>query len=286
MATISAAGIGSGLDVSSILEQIVEAERVPTENRLNFKEASLQAELSAYGTLKGAVSTFQSSFGKLTSASLFNSNTVSVSNQDVLSASSSSIAKAGNYTVEVKSLAQSQTLASISFNNLDDVIGSGTLSFNFGTTVYDPGTNFVTGDDTYTSFTANPERSSESVVIDNSNNTVTGIRDAINNADIGINATVVDDGSGFRLLISSDQQGINNSLQVTVNEGGLVADDTDTSGLSILAFNSVATNAEQTQTASDAELTVNGLTVFREENTISGAISGLVLNLKSVILYR
>ena len=185
MATISVAGIGSGLDVNNILEQIVEAERVPTENRLNVKEATLQAELSAFGTLKGAVSTFQSSLGKLSYASSFNSNQVDVSDPDVLGASTSSIAEEGSYSVEVKSLAQSHTLASIAFDELDDVIGSGTLNFNFGTTVYDPGTDFETADDTYTSFTKNPERSVESIVIDNTNNTVSGIRDAINAADIG-----------------------------------------------------------------------------------------------------
>jgi len=281
MATISATGIGSGLDVSGILEQIVEAERAPTENRLNLKEATLQAELSAFGTIKSAVSTFQSSLGQLTSAALFNSSTVSVSNTDVLSASTSSIAKEGSYTVEVKSLAQSQTLASIAFDDLTDVIGSGTLTFNFGATVYDPGTDYLTGDDTYTSFTPNPERSSESVVIDSTNNTVTGIRDAINAADIGVNASIVDDGSGFRLLLSSEQQGVNNSLSISVEEGGLAAENIDTNGISILAFNSSATNAEQTQAAFDAELTINGLTIFREENSISGAIPGVTLNLKS-----
>jgi len=281
MATISAAGIGSGLDVSSILEQIVEAERAPTESRLNFKEASLQAELSAFGTLKGAVSSFQSSFSKLTSASLFNSSKVSVSDANVLSASTSSIASAGNFSVEVKSLAQSQTLASIAFTNIDDVIGSGTLNFDFGTTVYDPGTDFATGDDTYTSFTSNPERSSESVVIDNSNNTVSGVRDAINNADIGVTASIVDDGSGFRLLITSDTQGVDNSLSISVEEGGLAAEDIDTTGLSNLAFNSSVTNIEQTQASVDAELTINGLTIFREENTVTGAIPGITLNLKT-----
>jgi len=281
MATISAPGIGSGLDVSSILEQIVEAERAPTENRLNLKEATLQAELSAFGTLKGSVSSFQSSFSKLTSASLFNSSKVSVSDPSILSASTSSIAKEGNYAVEVKSLAQSQTLASISFANIDDVIGNGTLTFDFGTTVYDPGTDFATGDDTYTSFTSNPERSSESVEIDNSNNTVSGIRDAINNADIGVSASIVDDGNGFRLLITSDDQGADNSLSISVDEGGLAAENIDTTGLSNLAFNSSATNIEQTQAGIDAELSINGLTVFRESNIVTGAIPGITINLKT-----
>jgi len=279
MATISAAGIGSGLDVQGILEQIVEAERLPTENRLNANEAILQAELSAFGLLTSSVNTFQSSLGKLNTAASFSSTDVGVSNTDVLSATSTSIAKDGNFTVEVKQLAQSHTLASIAFDNIDDVIGSGTLNFSFGTTVYDPGTDFNTADDSYTSFTRNDERSNESVVIDNSNNTVAGVRDAINNANIGVSASIVDDGSGFRLLISADQRGVDNSIELTVEEDGVVNNDTD--GLSVLAFNGSATNVEQTQVAQDAELTINGLTVKRDSNIVSGAIPGVTMTLKT-----
>lgn len=281
MPTITAAGIGSGLDVNSILDQIVTAERTPTETRLNSKEAKLQAELTAVGTLKGSVSSFQSSLGKLKQASLFNSTSVNVSNSDVLSATSTSVAQAGSYSVDVTSLAQSHTLASMDFNSIDDVVGTGTLTFNFGTTQYDPGTSFAAGDDTYTSFTQNPDSASQSIVIDNSNNTVAGIRDAINNADIGVNATIVDNGSGYRLLITSKNQGVDNSLSVSVDEGGAAADNLDTTGLSVLAFNSGATNMEQTQAAQDAVLSVNGLTITRDSNTVSGAIHGVTLNLNS-----
>jgi len=281
MATITAGGIGSGLDVTGILEQIVAAERGPAESRLNLKEAKLQAELSAFGSLKSTVNTFQASLGKLKSATFFNSSSVDVSNKDVLSASTSSIAQAGNYTVEVKKLAQSQALASVAFNNLTDVIGSGTLTFDFGTTVYDPGTDFATGDDTYTSFTQNTERPAKSVVIDNTNNTISGVRDAINQAGIGVTASIVDNGSGFQLLIASDLQGLDNSLEITVDEGGPAADNIDTTGLSQLAFNINATNIEQTQAADDALLTVNGLSVSRESNTVSGVITGVTLNLSS-----
>lgn len=279
MATLSVAGIGSGLDVNSLLEQIVAAERTPTENRLNLKEATLQAELTAFGSIKGAVSSFQSSLGKLKDPAFFNSSDVSVSNTDILTATTSSVASTGNYSVQVNSLAQSHTLASIGFDSFDDVIGNGTLTFNFGTTDYDPGTDYQTGDDSYNGFTVNSERSSQSIVIDNTNNTMAGIRDAINVADIGVHATIVDDGSGYRLLLTSESQGADNSLQVTVNEGGAAGDNIDMTGLSVLAFNANATNAEQTQQAQDASLSVNGLLIRRESNTVTGAIHGVTLNL-------
>lgn len=281
MASLSAAGIGSGLDVNSLLQQIVDAERGPKESQLTLKEAQLQAELSAYGSLKGAVSTFQLTASKLKSSISFASNSVNISNTDLLTATASSVAHEGSYTVEVQSLAQSHALASIAFDELTSVIGNGTLTFDFGTTDYDPGTDFQTGDDTYTSFTSNPDRSSQSVVIDNSNNTVEGVRDAINAADMGVTASIVDDGSGYRLLITSDDQGLANSLEITVDEGGAASDNIDNTGLSQLAFNSDATNVEQTQAASDAAITVNGLTISRESNTITGAIHGVTLNLLS-----
>lgn len=279
MASLTASGIGSGLDINSLLEQIVAAERAPTENRLNLKEAQIQAKLSAYGTMKSAVSTFQSSLGKLKTASGFLTNSVTVSHKDVLTASASSIATPGTYAVKVNDLAQSHVLASVAFNDLDSVIGTGTLTFDFGTTDYDPGSSFSAGDDTYTGFTQNTERSSRSVVIDNTNNTVEGVRNAINQANIGVTASIVNDGAGYRLLLTSKTQGQDNGMRITVNEGGQPADNLDTTGLSQLAFNNSATNMEQTQAAQDAELQVNGLVVRRESNSVADVIHGVTLNL-------
>ncbi len=278
MAHITSGGIGSGLDVTGILEQIVAAEREPTENRLNANEAKLQAELSAFGTIKSSVSSFKASLSKLNSATFFNSTQVESSDTKIISATSTSIAQAGNYSVEVKSLAQSSSLASISFDNIDSVIGSGTLTFDFGTTA----AAFDGTAGTY-SFTKNTERSSASVVIDSSNNTISDVRDAINKADIGVEASIVDNGTGFQLLLTSSQQGVDNSIEVKVEEGGSPADNIDATGLSALAFNSSVTTFSQTQVqaGADAELTVNGLSVKRESNTVSGVITGVTLNLIS-----
>ncbi len=275
MATISTLGVGSGLDINGLLEQIVAAERAPTERRLNLKEAETQAEITAYGSLKGALSSFQSSLSSLSVESSFSSSTANIANKDLFSATTSSIADPGTYSVEVVNLAQAHSLASVATTGIDDVIGTGTLTFRFGTTDYTSGT------DTYTSFTENTTRSSQTVTITNGNNTLSGVRDAINDANIGVTATIVDDGSGYRLLMTSDQPGFDNSLEVTVDEGGGAAANIDTTGLSQLAFNSSATNSEQTQAAQDAEITVNGLQIFRESNSITGAIQGVTLDLLS-----
>ncbi|MDH5517314.1 MAG: flagellar filament capping protein FliD [Gammaproteobacteria bacterium] len=275
MATLSASGIGSGLDINSLLQQIIQAERAPTENRLNSQEAKTLSEISAFGSLTSAVSSFKSSLTSLKTASGFSVNKVSIGDTSLLSASATSIATSGSYSVEVESLAQTHSLSSIAFEALDTVVGTGTLTFDFGTTDYTEGT------DTYTSFTTNPDKSSKSIEITNANNTVEGLRDAINDADIGVTATVVDDGTGYKLLLSSDDSGLANSLNITVDEGLTAAENIDTTGLSQLAFNIDATNAEQTQAASDATVKVNGLKITRETNEISGAIHGVTLNLKS-----
>lgn len=275
MPTLSASGIGSGLDINGLLEQIVQAERVPTENRLNSKEAKTLSEISAFGSLSSAVSSFKSSLNVLKTSSGFSVNKASIGDTDLLSATVTSIASSGSYSVEVESLAQSHSLATIAFDELDTVVGTGTLTFDFGTTDYDSGT------DTYTSFTTNPDKSTQSIEITNENNTVEGLRDAINDADIGVTATVVDDGTGYKLLITSDDTGLDNSLNITVDEGATAAENIDTTGLSQLAFNIDATNADETQAASDAALKINGLSITRETNEISSAIHGVTLNLKS-----
>ncbi len=275
MPNITSAGIGSGLDVNGLLEQIVAAERAPTENRINRREADYSAKLTALGSFKGALSSFQSSLSSLKLEATFNTKTATAVNPDLVSITTTSIAQPGSYSLEVANLAQSQSLAAASVAELTDVIGTGTLTFRFGTTDYDAGTS------TYNSFTENTDRAAQTVTIDNSNNTIEGVRDAINNADIGVSASIVNDGSGYRLLLTSDQQGFDNSLEITVDEGATAAENLDTTGLSQLAFNINAANMSQTQAAQDAEIFVNGLQVFREKNVIGDAIPGLNLTLLS-----
>ncbi|MDR2876785.1 MAG: flagellar hook protein, partial [Chromatiales bacterium] len=146
MAIISA-GIGSGIDVNSLVSQLVDAQRQPQIQRLSQREAKLQARLSGYGTLQGALSAFQQSLTVLRTGSAANSRTVTVSNTSVLAASASlgSVA-AGSHQISVDQLARSQRLVTDSgldqarFTSLNDVIGTGTLTFGFGTTTYDADT--------------------------------------------------------------------------------------------------------------------------------------------------
>ena len=265
---ITASGLGSGLDINGLVTQLVAAERARADSRLFRSEAVALAKLSAFGSLKGALSALQSSLSGLKDADTFQARKASVSDKDILTVSASLDAAVGSYDIEVSQLATANSLASGAYANTTDVVGEGEITFRFGTTVYDSGT------DTYTSFTENTDTTSAKITIDSTNSSLEGVRDAINDADIGVNAAIVNDGSGYRLLFSSSETGAENSLEVTVTESG-------PAGLGQLEFSATATNLTQTVAAQDAELTINGLAVSSASNTVDEAIEGVELKLLS-----
>ncbi len=279
MASITSAGIGSGIDINKLVSQLVDAQKQPQVQRLDVKEAELQSRLSAFGTLKGALATLQTSLASLKTLETYRGRAVTSSNSDVLSASSSISAAAGKYDITVAGLAQGHQLATdpaanpnARFTADTDILGTGTLTFKFGTTVYDPAT------DTYTSFTQNADKATHTVNI--TDGSLRGIRDAINDAGMGVTASIVFDGSYQRLTLAVDDTGAANSLEITVQDND--ANNTDGSGLSLLAFNSSSTSLEQTQAASDTSgLVINGIPISSASNNLPDTIEGLNINLKS-----
>ncbi len=279
MSHIASAGLGSGIDINSVVSQLVEAQRAPQMQRLDLREAELQARLSAFGSLKSAVSALRDSLASLKTLSTYRGRSVDSSDSEVLTATADIYAAPGVYDITVGGLAQAQQLATDPVNQAGarlasetDFLGTGTLTFKFGTTVYDPDT------DTYTSFTQNPDKATRTVTI--TDGSLRGIRDAINEADIGVTAAIVYDGSYQRLTLSVDETGAANSLEITVQDDD--GDDTDGSGLSLLAFNAAATNLQQTQAASDVTgLTINGIAISSASNTLSDTVQGLDITLKS-----
>ena len=271
MATITSVGIGSGVDINGLVTQLVDAEKELPELRMNTREAELQAQLTSMGTLKGALSGFQTKINALRTPSGASGLQSSVSDRDVLTTSVSPAAEEGKHSVEVKSLAQSHTLASAAFESETTEIGTGVLTFSFGTTAYD-----TEGD--YTSFTGNKDKTEKTVTI--SDGSLQGIRDAVNEADIGVTASIVNTGpEGYKLLFKSDDLGENNSLRVAVTDGD--DDHLNGAGLSQLAYSVDAQNMTETTQAKHAELEYNGLTIKRSSNTVDDLIKGVTLNLKS-----
>ena|GEM_PF-33854 len=262
MASLSSPGIGSNLDVNGIVSKLMSVERLPLD-KLDLKDTVNKAKISAYGTLKSALSTFQSSLSSLNSATQFSSLKGTASDSTVASVSVSSTASVGSYSLEVYKLAQSHKIASAGYASADSTIGTGTLTFQFGT------------DDGAGGFVANSDKSSQTVTIDTAHTSLSGIRDAINEAGIGVTASVINDGStnGNKLVLTSNDSGAANSLRITTADTGLSAIVYDPTDLV------TPKTMTQTQAAQDASLKLDGLAITKASNTITDAINGVTLTL-------
>ncbi|MBA1146972.1 flagellar filament capping protein FliD [Ectothiorhodospiraceae bacterium WFHF3C12] len=270
MAGISSLGVGSGIDIRSLVDQLVEAERAPVANRLDRKETQFQAELSGMGNLKSALNAFRSEVRALADIEAFQTVKATSDNSDAVSVSASAGADTGSFDVEVNALAQAQATASGAFAESTTAVGSGTLTFRFGEVTTD-GSGSVTG------FSQNADRAVATVEIPSGATSLASIRDAVNEADVGVRASIINDGSGERLVFNAADSGAANGFVVDVSDDD--GNDTDNSGLSQLAFNTSASNQSATRDAADASLVVNGLDITRESNTITDVIQGVMLDL-------
>lgn len=272
MASISSLGVGSNLELGTLLSQLETAESQPLV-MLQQRQVSYTSKLSAYGTLQSALSTLQAAAKKLSDPALFQSAKVTSSAPEVLTASAGSKATAGTYAVEVTKLAQSQSLVAGGQASATTAIGTGTITIDFGTVAggtLDPATGQYSG----AGFTKDAERTAVPITIDGTNNTLEGIRDAINAAKAGVSASIVNDGSGtpHRLVLTSSQTGEASSMRIAVAGDAalqnLVANDP-----------AGAQNLRQTVAAQNAQLTVNGIAVTSASNSVKEAIQGTTLTL-------
>ncbi|UXY13707.1 flagellar filament capping protein FliD [Chitiniphilus purpureus] len=269
MATLTSAGLGSGLPVNSIISQLMDIERQPL-TKLQTKSTEAQAKISAIGSLQSALSSFQARVLSLSSASAYKSVQGSLGDSAIGTVSTAVTAQAGSYTLAVKQLAQSQKLKSDVFTSVNSPVGTGKLTIQFGT--------YKSGDN---SFTVNGDKGAFTVDVNSTNNTLTGLRDAINAKKAGVTATIVNDGSGYRLLLSSTDSGSANSLRVQVEDDD--GNATDTSGLSRFAYDPTATkNLSQTQAAQDAKFTLDGIEITKPTNTVSDVLQGVTLTLQKI----
>ncbi len=263
-------GIGSGLDISSIVTALVEADGAPKSAQLTRLESSTTAKFTALGSFRSALSTFQGVLEKLNSADLYEKRSATSGDSKTFSVTADSTASVGSYDVQVFNLAQSSKVALRGQANATDAIGTGTLTISAGDTSLD-------------------------IKVTEANNSLAGIRDAINakSADSGISATVVSDpngGGGSRLVLSSNETGTGNDISVAVT-----TDASDTGDLGVLAYTPPATSDyEPTEVdpldplaprvisyARDANLSIDGLSISSASNSISDAIDGVTLTLKA-----
>jgi len=280
MAAISSLGIGSGLDIQGLVSGLIEAEGAAKEIRLTRKEAVYEAKLSALSAVKSALSDFQGTFSKLRLTSTFNSYTATSSSTSIFSASASNGALEATYDIEVNQLAQSQKIVSTAIADKTTVVGTGTLVVKFGTYAYD-GVGAETG------FSEDVSNTNSGTEIDITDGSMEGIRDAINSANIGVTASIINSGSGYQLVMSSET-GEASAINVTVKAGtDSDGNEQNASGLSTFAYDptndsgaGVVNSMSYTQAAEDALLSIDGVNIQNSSNTITDVIEDVTLNLK------
>lgn len=252
-ASITSLGVGSGLDLDSILESLEESKVASLLDPITAQEESVDAEISAYGTLTSALTTLQTAVEALADESLYESVTTTLSGTGVTAATTSE-AEAGTYTLQVTQLAQAQSLTTDGIASKTTALGTGTLTLQVGT------------------------QDAVSITLDSSNNTLEGIRDAINAADAGVTASIVSDGSDtpYRLVLTSDSTGTESEMTVTYTG----TDSTDQAS-SLFGYDGSTGNMTETVQALDAELTINGIAISSQSNTVEDALQGVTLSLSA-----
>lgn len=193
MATLASSGIGSGLNVESLVSQLVAAERTPAETRLSRAQSRLSTQLSAVGTFKAALAAIKDKLAALKAGGTVGQFAASSSSGEHFTASTGTGAVAGNYSIEVVALAQVHKLKTSAY------VGGASTALGAGDVTLDVGGEAFT------------------VTLSPTANTLADLRDAINNADdnSGVTATLINETGGTRLLLSSKNPGEDNEFLVT-----------------------------------------------------------------------
>lgn len=264
--TLASPGIGSGLDVAAIVDKLMSVERKPLE-ALAVQQSTIQTRISAYGAVKSALAALQTAVGGLKGPA-FRALTTQLSDASLGTVATGSGARAGTHAIEVLTLAAAHRIASGGYATTADTVGTGTLTFRFGT--WSGG-----------SFAPNADAATATVSIAAGQSSLAGIRDAVNAAKIGVSASIVDDGSaaGKRLVFTSSS-GAAMSLKVDVadDDGNAL----DAAGLSALAYDPAGSagagrNMTQKVAAQDATLRIDGIDIAKPTNVIADAIEGVTL---------
>lgn len=257
MATISSPGIGSGLDVKSIVSQLVAIERQPLQ-KLQVQAATVQSRISAFGQVKSLISTLSDAASSLNSLTTYNAVKATSSNSKAVAASAIGGTAANSFAVKVDNLAKAQTTASAALLPSGGAVGAGTIRLQLGQWSLGP-----------TLFTAKPGASPVDIVV-GAADTVSDVASKINGANTGVSATVLNDGSGQRLLLRSTSTGevAGFELSIVSDADGLPA---DAAGLSRLVVGSGINYGE------DASIQINNIPVKSASNTFKDVVSGVTL---------
>jgi flagellar hook-associated protein 2 len=263
---LASPGIGSGLDVNAIVDKLMALERKPLD-ALATQQSAFQTKISAYGAVKSALGALQAALAGLKGPA-FRALEAKLSDPAIATVATGAGARPGSHSVEVLTLAQAHRIASGGFASTADTVGSGTLTFRFGT--WSGGT-----------FTQSATAATGTVTIGPGQSSLAGIRDAVNAAKIGVTASIVDDGTAKRLVFTSPS-GAAMSMKVDVadDDGNAL----DAAGLSQLAYDPAGAagagrNMTEKVVAQDATLRVDGIDIAKPTNVVADALEGVTLTL-------
>ena len=264
---LSALNAGSGLNVTQIVDALVDAERVPKQKKIDEAKETATVKISALGSLKNELSVFQTNTAALDGqiGLALSSSTSNVT----LSRTDSSLASEFSHTINVASIATSQVLnfdnGGSGFSSTSADIGIDSLTIDLGTWAAGP------------AFTSNG--TSTSLTLTTGATSLTDVKDAINNAAIGVTASIIEVASGSYSLMVKSTEGLENAMRITTSMSGAANDvlkyDPENTG-------SFADTATEVVSASDAAFTIDGISVTRSSNTITDLFSGITLELDNV----
>ncbi len=270
MSSVTSTGLGSGLDINSIVGAIVGAEKEPALSKITKEDAKATAIISAYGLLNNDLDDFKSSYKDLAYRSTFSAASANSSDPSILDTKLGVGAQIGSWQFEVKQKAQAQVLVSSSnssFSGVKDTIGEGVILLRFGHYNSDA-----------SAFSVNADKPIEKITIDSSNNSLEGLRNTINKGDYSVSASIVNDGNSYRLVLTSKATGKENALEITVADtnGGTLDKD---NALNNFIYTATHKNLDQTSVAQDAKIVMNGIEIVRDSNKITNVIQGVTLNI-------
>jgi flagellar hook-associated protein 2 len=271
MPALTSLGIGSGIDLNTMLTQLVALERKPLE-QMKAEASKLQTKVSSFGQVQSLVSRIQDAANKLkgtAGSGVWTQSVAKSANESVVTALGGSSAASGSYAVSVTALAAAQTIASGSaFPDASALVGSGTLTIEVGS--WSPG---------QAAFTAKAGTTAVQLAV-TAGDTVQTLRDKINALGAGVSASLVTDASGTRLALRSSATGAANGFRITAADDD--GNNTDAVGLSRVAFDPPGgtTGMLLNQAAANATASVNGVAVESASNELAGVVEGLTLRLR------
>ncbi len=263
MATISSIGIGSGLDVNSIVSQLVALEKQPLTT-LTLQATNVQNQISSFGQVQSQFSALTDVATRIADPTTWGARTATSSNSNAATITATGTASATTLSLDVDQLAQQQSVSSAALPP-GTTPGAGTLTLQLGT--------WATGG---TSFTPGTAASVNVTVL--ATDTIANIATKINAANTGVTASVFNDGTNERLLLTSKTTGAATGFKVTSGDAalaGLVFDP----GTTATKTTGMAAAGIPVQYGQDAKARINGLAVTSATNTLTNNLPGVTINL-------